>query len=123
MKISFDSIKPIYLQIAEGIADDIIEGRLEEGNPAYSQLVIAKELDINPATAAKGINVLVQKGILIKQRGLPMIVASGARDELLKERRENRVEELSEELVEEAKRVGMSCDELNQCIFEIYNKH
>lgn len=75
------------MQIAEGIEDDIIKGVLKEGDQSYSQLTISKELNVNPATAAKGINVLVHKGILEKQRGLSMIVAAGARENFWKRRR------------------------------------
>ena len=58
MEISFDSLIPVYVQIAEAIEYDIISGKLSEGGTAYSQLIIARELGVNPATAAKGINVL-----------------------------------------------------------------
>ena len=108
MKINFDSLKPVYMQIAEAIEDDIINGSLTEGSAAYSQLIIARELNVNPATAAKGINVLVAKGILEKQRGASMIVASGALERLLKERREKKFGELVANLVSEAKKIRLS---------------
>ena len=54
---------------ADGIEDDILTGRIEERVAAcYSQVTLAKELRVNPATAAKGINLLVNRGILIKHR-------------------------------------------------------
>jgi len=108
MKINFDSLKPVYIQIAEAIEDDIISGKLTEGSAAYSQLIIARELSVNPATAAKGINMLVSKGILEKQRGASMIVAPGALDCLLKERREKGFRELISNLVLEAKKIDLS---------------
>ena len=108
MKISFDSIKPAYVQIAEGIEDDIISGKLAEGDPAYSQLIISRELNVNPATAAKGINVLVAKGILEKQRGASMVVAPGALRRLLSERREKSFCELLSTLVSEAVKINLS---------------
>ena len=49
---------PIYVQIADAIEDDILTGRIEEGGTCYSQVTLAKELRVNPATAAKGINLL-----------------------------------------------------------------
>jgi len=112
MKISFDSLKPVYIQIAEAIEDDIISGKLAEGDAAYSQLIIARELSVNPATAAKGINMLVSKGILEKQRGASMIVAPGALDSLLKERREKGFRELISALVSEAKKINLSEEEI-----------
>lgn len=120
MTIDFNSIKPIYLQIAEGIEDDILQGNLKEGDQAYSQLMISRELSVNPATAAKGINVLVLKGILEKQRGLSMVVAAGARDRLLAEKKNNNIHSLTQELVREARKVGMNKETVIKLLEEIY---
>lgn len=120
MKISFDSIKPVYWQIAEAIEDDIIYGKLKEGDASYSQLMIAKELNVNPATAAKGINVLVQKGILEKQRGLSMSVAPRALDMILKERKNHNFKEQVEQLIWEADKIHLSENEVIQLIQQYY---
>ncbi len=120
MTIDFNSIKPIYLQIAEGIEDDILQGNLKEGDQAYSQLIISRELGVNPATAAKGINVLVLKGILEKQRGLSMVVAPGARDRLLAEKKDNNIHNLTQELVREARKVGMNKETVIKLLEEIF---
>jgi len=123
MKINFDSLKPVYLQIAEAIEDDIINGSLTEGNAAYSQLIIARELKVNPATAAKGINVLVSKGILTKQRGLSMIVAYGALEKILKERRESGFNELVLNLVSEAVKINLPESDVIDKIRNFYKKY
>jgi DNA-binding transcriptional regulator YhcF (GntR family) len=120
LKINFDSLKPVYIQIAEAIEDDIINGSLTENGAAYSQLIIARELNINPATAAKGINVLVAKGILEKQRGSSMIVASGALERLLGERREKKFKELIADLVSEAEKLKIPEDEVITGIKDYY---
>jgi DNA-binding transcriptional regulator YhcF (GntR family) len=120
MKISFDSIKPVYLQIAEAIEDDIIYGKLKEGDASYSQLMIAKELNVNPATAGKGINVLVQKGILEKQRGLSMAVVKGALEIILLERKNQSFNELVEQLIRVAEKIHLSENEVIQLIQNYY---
>lgn len=112
MRIDFDSIKPLYLQIAEAIEDDIVTGRLEEGNPAYSQLVLSQELGVNPATAAKGINALVQKGILEKKRGQSMVVADGAKEQLISSKQQYGLQSLIRELVAESQKVKLSESEV-----------
>ena len=122
MKISFDSLIPVYIQIAEAIEDDIISGKLTEGSAAYSQLILARELGVNPATAAKGINVLVSKGILDKQRGASMIVAQDALVRLLDERRANGFDKLVSNLISEAKKIGMSEDEVMDKIIKQYRQ-
>ena len=122
MKIDFESIKPIYTQIAEAIEDDIVIGNLQEGEAAYSQLVLSRELGVNPATAAKGIYVLVQKGILEKQRGQSMTVACGARTRLISERRENSFANLTRDFIAEAIKLDLSEEKLVATVKELYDK-
>jgi len=112
VRVDFESIKPIYLQIAEAIEDDILIGRLQENSPAYSQLTLSKELGVNPATAAKGINVLVQDGLLEKERGKSMMVAKGARSRLVSDRQKDGLLNLVDELVTEAQKIELSKDEV-----------
>ena len=120
MRIDFDGIKPIYIQVAEAIEDDIIAGKLNEGFPAYSQLVLSRELGINPATAAKGINQLVGKGILEKQRGLSMVVADGTVKRLLSERRDTEIWTMAESLVDGAVKIGLSKEDVITKITELF---
>jgi len=108
VRINFDSVKPIYAQVAAAVEDEIILGKLREGEPVYSQLVLSRELNINPATAAKGINLLVQKGVLEKQRGLSMTVAIGAKQRILDEKREKEFSETVETLIDQARKTGLS---------------
>lgn len=114
MKILQDSLKPIYIQIAEGIEDDILNGILTENKQAYSQYQIAKQFNINPATAAKGINVLVSEGILYKKRGMGMHVSEGAKEMIQTKRKENFYTTLLKSLLVEAKKLGISKDEIKE---------
>lgn len=108
MKINENSMTPLYVQIADAIEEDILNDKLIEGSTCYSQLVIAKELNVNPATAAKGINLLVQRGILDKQRGLAMSVKTGAREIIRKRKTQTDFEEKIQELAQIAKRLQLS---------------
>lgn len=123
MRINFDSLKPIYIQVAEAIEDDIILGKLSEGEAVYSQLLLARELGINPATAAKGIHQLVQKGVLDKQRGLAMMVALGAKQRLLHEKRESEFSASAEFLVEQAIKIGISPQQVADTIQQLFVKY
>lgn len=71
--------KSIYLQIAEMLENDILRDVLLEEERVPSTNELAKLYAINPATAAKGINLLVDTGVLYKKRGIGMFVASGAK--------------------------------------------
>ena len=75
-----DSSIPIYKQIAQWIESEILNGHLEEDQKVFSQYQLAEMFTINPATAAKGINLLVDEQILYKKRGLGMFVTSGAKE-------------------------------------------
>jgi GntR family transcriptional regulator len=100
MHIDESSMVPIYIQIADAIEEDIVLGYLKEGGPCYSQLILAKELKVNPATAAKGINLLVSRGILEKNRGQAMTVVKDAvrmiRERKQRDELEGRLRELAE---------------------------
>ena len=76
----------IYLQIAKMLEDDILRGIYREEEQVPSTNELARGYNINPATAAKGINLLVADGILYKKRGIGMFVSRGA-GETVKEKR------------------------------------
>ena len=102
-----DEGAPIFSQIAELLAEEISEGVLSEGDRVPSTNELAAYHRINPATAAKGINVLINDGLLEKRRGIGMFVAPGARARLLDERRQRFAARYIEPMVAEANRLGM----------------
>ncbi len=118
MILSTESTVPIYIQIAEGIESDIINGLLEEEKNAYSQYQISKQFSINPATAAKGINLLVYSGILYKKRGLGMFVSKGAVDMIKNKRREIFLSTTISNFMQEADKLGITKAELKRIIEE-----
>ena len=112
MNINFNNVVPIYIQIANAIEDDILSGKLNEGDNCYSQLILAKALNINPATAAKGIRLLVERGILNKNRGQSMIVCSDAKVLIMARKKEEILNIITENLVAEAKKLNISEQEM-----------
>ncbi len=84
----FDEGKPLFVQIAEQVEDQIVDGTLAEESKAPSTNELAAFYRINPATAAKGVNLLVDRSVLYKRRGIGMFVAPGARERVLAGRRE-----------------------------------
>lgn len=112
MKIPLDENKLIYMQIAEAIEDAIISGELNEGDQVYSTNQFARLYGINPATAAKGINLLVEEGILYKKRGIGMFVAEGARNMIIGKRKTQFIEDYISKLIREAEKLNISKEEL-----------
>lgn len=104
--------RPIFVQIAEGIEESILRGELAEQDRAPSTNELAAFYRINPATAAKGVTMLVEKGILSKRRGLGMYVEPGARAALLAERRAGFAQRYLVPLLAEARTLGLDADDL-----------
>jgi len=104
--------KSIYLQISEMIENDILRDIIQEEERVPSTNELAKLYTINPATAAKGVNILVESGILYKKRGIGMFVATGAKEQIKKRRKEEFYDNYVKTLITEAKSLGISKEEL-----------
>ncbi|GAA1497814.1 GntR family transcriptional regulator [Paeniglutamicibacter kerguelensis] len=112
----FDDSRPIFLQIAELIENDIVSGIIGEESQVPSTNEFAAYYRINPATAAKGVNLLVESGILYKKRGIGMFVSTGARDRLLDLRRKDFQAQYIQPLAREARKLGIGGEELSLMI-------
>lgn len=107
-----DDGRPLFLQIADGVERDILDGTIAENSQVPSTNELAAFHRINPATAAKGITVLVDKGVLVKRRGIGMFVADGARELLVEERRTTFANRYLDPLLHEARSLGLGPDDL-----------
>lgn len=114
--------EPIYIQIGDWLENEILSGRVQPEEKIYSQYKLSEIFSINPATALKGLNLLVEKGILYKKRGLGMFVSPKALTLLKKERRDQVMKEQIKTLAEEAKRLEVSTEELIAMITKEMNK-
>ncbi|MFK4762167.1 GntR family transcriptional regulator [Microbacterium sp. ZW T5_45] len=110
--------KPLFLQIAEQIEDSILDGSLAEESQAPSTNELASFYRINPATAAKGVAMLTDKGVLYKRRGIGMFVATGARDQVLGERRSAFADRYIDPLLAEARTLGLTASDLAAILTE-----
>ncbi|MCM3715156.1 GntR family transcriptional regulator [Halalkalibacter oceani] len=116
MRSSLDENRPIFQQIREMIEEEIVAGQLQEEEKAPSTNQLVAHYQINPATVLKGINQLVDEGILYKKRGIGMFVAKGARSKLLEERRQRFKDEYVWRTVQEARKLGISIAEVQAMI-------
>mgnify|MGYP000677094979 CR=1 FL=1 len=87
MELDFNGEKPIFQQIAEGLEDGILSGAFPEEGQIPSITEFSVQYKINPATALKGINLLVDAGVIYKKRGVGMFVQKGAADQLRAKRK------------------------------------
>ena len=110
--------KSIYIQIKEMIENDILRDILLEEERVPSTNELAKLYAINPATAAKGVNLLVDEGILYKKRGIGMFVVQGAKSQITAKRRKHFYDDYVQSLMAEAVSLGITKEELIEMIRE-----
>ena len=115
-KLDLSGEKPIFLQISESLEDAILSGALPEGEQLPSITELSVRYTINPATALKGINLLVDQGVAYKKRGVGMFVAQQARAILQKKRRGDFSTRFVAAMVAEAKRLDIPRPELLQMV-------
>lgn len=116
MQLQLDADRSIYLQIAEQIEDQILRRDLLEDEQVPSTNQMAALYRINPATAAKGIALLVDEGILYKQRGIGMFVSAGAQKQILVKRKKDFFARYVEPMLQEAKNLSIDPEEINAYI-------
>lgn len=112
MKQELDQEKPIFIQIAETIEDSILTGAFHEEEQIPSITEFSVNYKINPATALKGINLLVDESILFKKRGVGMFVSKGAVQRLKDKRQSQFYDSYICKMIEEAKRLGITSDDI-----------
>jgi DNA-binding transcriptional regulator YhcF (GntR family) len=109
---SFDGARPIYRQIADQISADILNGRLAPDEQVMSTNRFAAFYRINPATAAKAFQALVDDGLLYKRRGIGMFVSPTAPDRLRNRHRQRFYDAVVDPMVTEARAIGVPLDEI-----------
>lgn len=123
MQLNNDSTKPIYIQISEWLENQILSGSIGTDEKMYSQYQLADMYNINPATAAKGLNVLQNENILYKKRGLGMFVSQEAKTLIFNKRKNETLKGLILELLAEANRLNVDEEELFQLIKAMKEKN
>lgn len=112
MLIKMDGTKPIYVQISEWIENEILNGSFEKERKVHSQYTLAKMFNINPATAAKGLNILFEQKILYNKRGLGKFVSTDAEKIIIDKRKNQTLKGLVQEVVLESERLHVSEEEI-----------
>ena len=112
MKLELNDHEPIFIQISKAIEDEILCDSIKEGMQVPSTTELSKFYKINPATVLRGVNILVDKEILFKKRGIGMFVSKGAKEIIKNGRKENFKEVYLKDLISEAKKLGITKEEL-----------
>ena len=122
MKIDFEDERPIFVQIAEQIEDGILSGAFPEESQIPSTTEISVNYRINPATGLKGINLLVDSGIVYKKRGVGMFVSEGAVEVIREKRKEEFFDRYILRLAEEARKLSLTKKDVEDMIERGFTK-
>lgn len=108
MNFDFNDSTPLYQQIADQLEEMIFSGGFDEGSQVPSTTQLSQQLHINPATVLKGMNILVNKDLLEKRRGLGMFVKKGAQQKIMEQRKESFYNDYVKSLLVEAGKLGIT---------------
>ncbi|MEJ6952538.1 GntR family transcriptional regulator [Halanaerobiaceae bacterium ANBcell28] len=114
-----DNKKPIYMQIKDKIEDQIINKQLKVDEQIPSTNEMVNFYKVNHITVSKGINILVDEGLVYKKRGVGMFVAEGAREKLLQKRKDSFAEKYVLPMIKEANKLNLSEKDISNIIKEI----
>lgn len=112
LQINYDDERPLFVQISEGIEDAILSGAFPEESQVPSTTELSVTYKINPATALKGVNLLVDNGILYKKRGIGMFVTNGAKEQLRSKRKLEFYTSFLVPMITEADRIGITREDI-----------
>lgn len=118
MKLILNEDEPIFIQISKAIEDEILTDSIKEDEQVPSTTELSRLYNINPATVLKGMNILVDKNILYKKRGLGMFVGIGAKEIIKQLRKENFKNKFIKNIIEEANKLDIDKKELVEMINE-----
>ncbi len=118
----FQNERPIFIRIAEYIEDGILSGAFSEGSQIPSTTEISAWHKVNPATALKGVGILVDNDVIYKKRGVGMFVNVGAKKKILNKRKERFYDSYIDILVAEAKKLGLTKEDITAMIERGYDK-
>ncbi|MHA8262731.1 GntR family transcriptional regulator [Lactobacillaceae bacterium Melli_B3] len=124
MQFDFDSSEPIYLQVADQIEDAVFTGAFPEDQQIPSTTEISKQFHINPATVLKGMNILVDEGVLEKRRGMGTFVTINGQDKVIEKRRASFYQNFVMDLIDEADKLKLTEADVLQLVQRGYdNEH
>lgn len=116
MQFHFDESAPLYQQIADQLEEMIFTGGFDEESQIPSTTQLSQQLHINPATVLKGMNLLVDKGLIEKRRGRGMFVRPGAQEKIMEQRKDSFYRDYVKSLLMEAHKLGINKQHLIELI-------
>ena len=110
--MTFHPDKPIYLQLADRLCDEILAGTYKDDDRIPSVREYAVLLEVNTNTAVKTYDELARANIIYNKRGLGYFVTPGARERICEERRRLFKEQQLPELFRQMQLLGLDISDV-----------
>ncbi|MBR0169940.1 MAG: GntR family transcriptional regulator [Bacteroidales bacterium] len=110
--MDFKKQKPIYLQIADRLMEQILRGEPAEDDRMPSVRDVAASMGVNPNTVMRTFEQLQSEEIIYNRRGVGYFVSPDAKEKILAEQRREFLEEELPYIRQRMKTLGISIDEL-----------
>lgn len=119
--IQFQPGRPVFDQLVEAFHRALVRGDLRDGDTFPSVRTLSRDLKISPTTAHKVVAHLKDRGFLVSQPGIGMLVTAPALPE--KEERLNLLDPAIEKLITQARDLRLSPDDLQKRIHALWQRN
>ena len=119
--MEFKNNKPIFLQIADHICYEILQGKYPEGERLPSVREYAAEVEVNVNTVVRSYDWLSQKDIIFNRRGMGYYVGEGATEIIRKNLRESFFQETLPEFAQQMEKLNVTVEEVEKAIKDSLN--
>ena len=110
--MDFRKQKPIYLQIADHLSEQVLQGVLTPDDRMPSVRDVAASMGVNPNTVMRSFDYLQQEAIIYQRRGVGYFVSPDAKEKILAIQRREFLDEELPYIRQRMKTLGISIDEL-----------
>ena len=108
--MDFQKQKPIYLQIADRLMEQILGGQVDDRMPSVRE--VASAMGVNPNTVVRSFDHLQTAEIIYNRRGVGYFVSADARQRILAAQRREFLEDELPVIRQRLKALDISIDEL-----------
>ncbi len=111
--MTFTNDKAIYIQMADRLCDEILAGKYKDDDRIPSVREYSVLLEVNTNTAVKAYDELARANIIYNKRGLGYFVTPGAKNQILKERKQEFMKQRLPELFRQMHLLDITIEDLS----------
>lgn len=112
--MQFNNDKPIYLQLADRLSDDIVDGKYNDDDRVPSVREFGMCFEVNTNTAVKSYDMLSRDNVIYNRRGLGYFVTPGAREKIMESRRTDFMNSVLPDVFRQMRMLGIGIEELTR---------